>query len=117
MRDEAQGGGSGVGTGGNGGDRRSSSSQITSSISIMRDDDFVSGPAQPSVSMIITIATCFGCLIFITNLIIVGLVLHRRHQRKSTRLKRIPGTESKLNLVKTFAYSELSMYRTTSLFQ
>ncbi|KAM7535601.1 hypothetical protein Aperf_G00000097228 [Anoplocephala perfoliata] len=85
MRDEAHAGGVGSGIGG--------ARQMLSANSIVRDDDG-SGNSSPSVSMIITIATCFGCLIFITNLIIVGLVLHRRHQRKNSRLKRIPGTDS-----------------------
>lgn len=94
MRDEAHGGG---GVGGSGGGRRSGLGQMTGAISIMREEDGGSGSSTSNVSMIITIATCFGCLIFFTNLIIVGLVLHRRHQRKNSRLKRIPGTDSGLH--------------------
>uniref|UniRef100_A0A915EUR2 Nephrin n=1 Tax=Echinococcus canadensis TaxID=519352 RepID=A0A915EUR2_9CEST len=90
MRDEAHGGGGG----GSGGSRRLGLGQVTSANSITRQDDGGSGSPTSSVSMIITIAICFGCLIFLTNLIIVGLVLHRRHQRKDSRLKRIPGTDS-----------------------
>ncbi|VDK80838.1 unnamed protein product [Dibothriocephalus latus] len=47
-----------------------------------------------NMTIIIVVAACFGCLIFITNLIIVGLVIHRRQQRRNSKLKRIPGTES-----------------------
>ncbi len=84
MRDEAHGG------------RNSHSSQMTGANSMIREGGGVAGAgnSSPSMTMIITIATCFGCLIFITNLIIVGLVLHRRHQRRNSKLKRIPGTDS-----------------------
>ncbi|VDL88898.1 unnamed protein product [Schistocephalus solidus] len=52
------------------------------------------GGHSTNMTIIIIVAACFGCLIFITNLIIVGLVIHRRQQRRNSKLKRIPGTES-----------------------
>uniref|UniRef100_A0A158QHR9 Fibronectin type-III domain-containing protein n=1 Tax=Rodentolepis nana TaxID=102285 RepID=A0A158QHR9_RODNA len=86
MRDEAHSGSSGSVT--SGGNR----SPLNENPGYIGEDG--TNTSSPSVSMIITIATCFGCLIFITNLIIVGLVLHRRHQKKNSGLKRIPGTDS-----------------------
>lgn len=107
MRDEAHAAGIGSGIGG--------TRQMLSANSVVRDDN-ESGNSSPSVSMIITIATCFGCLIFITNLIIVGLVLHRRHQRKNSRLKRIPGTDSRFCL-ETIAFFWYLIFEIQAIFQ
>uniref|UniRef100_A0A5K3ERS8 Nephrin n=1 Tax=Mesocestoides corti TaxID=53468 RepID=A0A5K3ERS8_MESCO len=101
MRDEAQAGSGGW---------RPNAGQMAGVNSLNEDGDPAARGSSPSISMIITIATCFGCLIFITNLIIVGLVLHRRHQRKSSKLKRIPGTDSLVKCGVMDAYPTADCY-------